>query len=373
MPHKVLIVKSNLEPFREPFFSGLHRRLAAEGVALRVAVPGPRCGTYAGEWLIPVASREFRLFSKEVIWQDVRHLARGANLVIAQQGARQLINYWLLLRRREYGYQFALWGHGREFQRAWSTPLSEFVKRTVFRDVDYWFAYTPRVAGILAQAGYPADRICAVYNSIDTRSEAALHRAVGEAEKQAVRERWSMAPSAALVSYCGALYRSKRMDLLVSACAAVRRAGIDLHLAIIGDGKERAKLERASARERWIHVVGSAYGREKARLLAASAGMVIPGVVGLAVVDAFAHECPLITTRTRGHGPEIEYLIGGINGLITSENAAAFSGGIQRLLTDAALRRRLQQGCRESAAQITIENMIERFAQGVHATLRRAC
>lgn len=372
MPRNVLIVKSNLEPFRVPFFAGLHRRLASDHVNLRVAVPSHRCGDYAGEWLVPVASREFRIFRRKAVWQNVRDCAGGADLIIAQQGAKELTNYWLLTQRLKYGYKFALWGHGKEFQRTWTTPLTEFVKSTVFSGVDFWFAYTPRVASILKQAGYPDDRVCTVCNSVDTRAEVAMHRAVSEADKQMIREQLGMGKSAHLVSYCGSLYKAKRVDMLLEACAEVRRHGIDLHLAIIGDGKERAKLESQSAREPWIHVAGSALGMEKARYLAVSDCMTIPGIVGLAVVDAFAHECPLVTTAKMGDGPEIEYLIDGNNGLFTREDPAAFSDAIRRLVTDPALRHRLQKGCRESASHITVENMIERFAQGVTSALECA-
>ena len=368
----VLIVKSNLEPFRIPFFEGLHQRLARDGIRLRVAVPVRCCAHRAEEWVAPVVSREMRLSGRKLTWQRVLAHARSAQLVIAQQCAQELTNYWLLLRRRHYGYKFALWGHGKEFQRTWSTPLTEYIKRTVFRDVDYWFAYTALVANVLEESGYPSDRIAVVNNSIDSKSEAVLHAAVSWADIRALRGQLGMAQPARLVSYCGSLYQAKRVDWLIRACAEVRRSGIDLHVAIIGDGKERAQLAAASLREPWIHVAGPLCGSEKARYLAASDCMVIPGVVGLAVVDAFAHECPLVTTRTAGHGPEIDYLIDGVNGLLTEESVAGVAGGIRALLTDAELRRRLQQGCREHAARITLENMVEQFAQGVGAALHPA-
>ena len=36
--------------------------------------------------------------------------------------------------------------------------------------------------------------------------------------------------------------------------------------------------------------------------------MLIPGLVGLAVVDSFAAQCPVVTTDFRGHSPEFEYI-----------------------------------------------------------------
>ena len=367
---KVLIVKSNLERFRLPFYSGLEKRLAQENVQLRVAVPVNRCGSCTASWLVPVRGGNIQIAGKTLSWQRVLGYARGSQLVIAQQCAQELTNYYLLALRKTCGYRLALWGHGADFQRTWTTPVTHLIKRKIFDTVDFWFAYTPGVAKIVESWGFPRDRICSVFNSVDTTTEANFHRSVTDKSKVALRAAFGMMPGAKLVSYCGALYKAKRLDFLVNACKVVRNAGIDLHLVVIGDGAERARLERTSRDEKWIHVAGAASGERKALYLAASECMAIPGVVGLAVVDAFAHECPLITTSARGHGPEIEYLEDGINGIKTADNIDPFAESLVRVVTDEQLKLRLRQGCRDAAALITMENMIERFAIGVMKALR---
>ena len=366
----VLIVKSNLEPYRLPFYDGLQRRLARERMRLRVAVPVNRCFGREASWLVPVPGGDVRIAGRILSWQRILEYARGAQLVIAQQCARELTNYWLLALRRLHGYRLALWGHGIDFQQGWTAPVTELIKRKIFATVDYWFAYTPGVAEILRSRGYPAERICTVFKSVDTAVEFRRHQGIAVQQKHALRDSLGIRSGARVVSYCGSLYKAKRLDFLVQACRRIRCSGVDVHLLLIGDGKERERLDGMSRDETWIHLAGSAYGESKALYLASSECMAIPGIVGLAVVDAFAHECPLVTTCLPSHGPEIEYLVPGVNGMKSANNLEAFAAALRQVLSDEDLRARLRDGCRRAAANITMENMVERFAAGALAALR---
>lgn len=366
----VLIIKSNLEAYRAPFFSGLEKRLAQEHVQLRVAVPVNRCAAFEGDWLLPVAGGDIHFLSKTLSWQGVSEHLGSAQMIIVQQSARELTNYWLICLQKKYGYKLALWGHGTEFQRSFTTQLASLAKRIAFRKVDFWFAYTPGVAKIVEKQGYPHGRICAVGNSVDTASEVAFHQSIDEGQKRALRAKLGMQERAKLVSYCGSLYKAKRLDFLVDACKRIRGMGIDLHLAVIGDGEMRPILASLAQEYKWLHVAGPLYGERKALFLYTSECMVVPGVIGLVVVDAFAHECPLVTTSTTGHGPEIEYLEDGVNGVIADDSIDDYIRSLVRVLTEDQLRLRLKQGCREAASRITIENMIDNFATGVLKALR---
>jgi glycosyltransferase involved in cell wall biosynthesis len=91
--------------------------------------------------------------------------------------------------------------------------------------------------------------------------------------------------------------------------------------------------------------------------------------VGLTILDAFALEAPLVTTRLSDHGPEIEYLIQGRNGIMTENSLEAYVAGAVRVLTSPELRDHLKEGCRESAAHYTLQNMVRNFQRGVHGAL----
>ncbi len=365
---RVLIVKSNLEPFRVPFYARLQERLAVEGIELQVAVPQACCPAPRPPWLAPVWATRISLAGKKICWQAVTAQARRADLVIVQQVARELTNYTLLALRRRAGFKLALWGHGTEFQRSWTTPLARWVKSRSFSGIDYWFAYTPGVAEIVANTGYPRERICSVFNSLDTDSELHCRLLVTADQTQGLFRRLGMSSAAYLICYCGSLYKAKRLDMLLEACQLLRASGMDLHVGILGDGGERESLEKLR-RTPWLHLAGAIHGQAKALWLKAAQCMVIPGVVGLAVVDAFVHECPLVTTNIPGHGPEIEYLTDHINGLRVGNDVSCLAGAIRSVLEDDSLREVLRRGCREAAARFTLTNMVECFAEGVLAAL----
>jgi len=367
---KVLIIKSNLEPYRLPFYSGLDRRLSKEGVSLSVAVPKHRCGSATGKWLHPVKGVELAFGSKKLCWQSASRDARTADLIVVQQSARELINYKLAALKQVSKYRLALWGHGTEFQRSWTTPITVALKTRLFNNVDYWFAYTPGVARIMERAGYPRERICVVFNSVDTQAEQKFHSCITEQQKSAMRAELQIPLDARVICYCGALYKAKRIDFLIEACSRLRRTGLDVHLLIIGEGAEKQRLLQMSVHEKWLHITGEARGERKALLLGISRGIAIPGVVGLAAVDAFAHECPLITTNIDGHGPEIEYLEDGVNGIKTADEIGKYTKGLSVLLTNDAVHDRLREGCHSAASRLTMANMIENFASGVMTALK---
>ncbi|MDP9351289.1 MAG: group 1 glycosyl transferase, partial [Chloroflexota bacterium] len=89
------------------------------------------------------------------------------------------------------------------------------------------------------------------------------------------------------------------------------------------------------------------------------------------VLDSFALEVPLVTTAVPSHGPEIDYLEDGVNGVVVREtdNPAMYASAVARLLKDGNLRGKLVSGCRSSKDKYTVEEMAERFASGVRTAL----
>ncbi len=76
-----------------------------------------------------------------------------------------------------------------------------------------------------------------------------------------------------------------------------------------------------------------------------------------------------MATRYPYHSPEFSYLRHEENGLVSEDDATAFAQSMLQLATDDALHAKLLSGCKESAQTFTMEEMIERFANGVIAAL----
>jgi L-malate glycosyltransferase len=172
----------------------------------------------------------------------------------------------------------------------------------------------------------------------------------------------------------GSIYLAKRPGYLVEAADTIRSLVPDFELIVIGDGPSRSLIDHAAAARPWIHAVGTLTGSDMVRHAALGSVMLNPGVVGLSVLDAFALGLPMVTCDIGGHGPEIEYLVDGENGSILPAQTSPpeFGQYVAHLLTDERARRRLQNGAVQAANTYTIENMVERFVQGISDALGRS-
>ena len=140
-------------------------------------------------------------------------------------------------------------------------------------------------------------------------------------------------------------------------------------LVVAGEGPERPVLESLARSRPWMNLVGAKFGADLAAIASTASVMVIPGWVGLVVIDAAALGLPLVTTDRPEHSVEIDYLTDGVNGLICSNNAMVMGDAIAELLGDPQRLAAMSEAALELAQTATIENMCQRFGAGVLACL----
>lgn len=87
-------------------------------------------------------------------------------------------------------------------------------------------------------------------------------------------------------------------------------------------------------------------------------------------MDSFTCGVPLVTTNCGIHGPEIAYLIDGMNGVMTENNVEAYANSVVDLLGDTDRLKRLANACIDSATEYTVENMARNFADGVERFIK---
>jgi glycosyltransferase involved in cell wall biosynthesis len=238
------------------------------------------------------------------------------------------------------------------------------------RQADWWFAYTERCARVVERFGFPSERITVFNNAVDVNGMQAERASITAQEIAELRDRlYGRSRNVGL--YVGGLYPEKRIDFLLEAAGQVRNQIPDFNLVVIGGGPNSGDVTAAAAKFRWIHYLGPKFGREKTLYAAASRVLLMPGLVGLGVLDSFAYQTPMITTDYPFHSPEVDYLIHGQNGLMTRPymDVRAYSDAIVALLQDDSLHARLVRGAEASARDFTIEAMVTRFAVGVMSAL----
>ena len=363
--------------YRLPFHEHLRQVLDSHDVEYRFIYCSNPHFLSRGDFIPPAWGTDTncsyaKIGGAELRYQHALGQALKLDLVIVQQENGLLLNYPLQVLSRLTGRKVAFFGHGRNFQGGGQKTLRERFKRFWMNKVDWWFAYTQRSADIVAQAGFPADRITVFNNAIDTSAIQAELAAVPEAEKTAVRTA-RFAGSENIGVFIGGLYDLKRIDFLIESAIRVRQRVPDFQLMIIGGGPDAALVQTAAGQYPWIHALGPQFGREKTLLASLGRVFLMPGLVGLGVLDSFVYGTPMVTTDVPYHSPEIDYLKDGVNGVIVSEadSVDAYAAAVERILIEDTWRERLRAGAAEGLETYTIEAMAQRFADGVMKALNR--
>jgi glycosyltransferase involved in cell wall biosynthesis len=372
---EVAIIQRRLTHYRVPLFGELRQSLAARGIGLRVLHGDPAdselCKQDSGSlaWAEHLQTRY--LGSERLCWQPYWSRVDKCALVIVSQENKLINNLPALLRRPAGSPLLAFWGHGRNMQAEQPDGWPERFKRWSSRRVDWWFAYTQLSAQTVQAAGFPADRVTVLDNSIDTE---ALRRAIQTAAQtppDELRARFGFGPGP-LAVFIGSLYIGKRIPFLLEAAAKLRALIPGFQLAIAGEGPKRVLVAAAAAKSGGsIHYLGAVHGRAKAELLAGADIMLNPGLVGLGILDAFAAGVPMATTDCGLHSPEIVYLDNGRNGLMTGNSLEAYVAQVAETLADAAALKRMGKAALASAERYSLARTTANFTSGIQACIAR--
>jgi glycosyltransferase involved in cell wall biosynthesis len=371
--NKVLIIQAEMIQYRVPFFTKLHSALKEDGIDLTVAYSNPRSKTGKNDncelLQAPGAKVQgYWVLGGRALYQPLLREVAAADLVIAQEANRLLLNYLLAVLSKFGMKRVAFWGYG-ENKDAKPSDFSELLRRRLAHEVDWYFAYTRGAAKNLASRGLPAETITTVGNAIDTRKLAELIEGIGQDELSLKKREFSIEENACIGLFCGVLHPDKGIGFLLEAAQAIRAKLPRFHLIVMGGGPEEEKVRTMSKKWPWIHGVGPRFGIEKAIFFKLADVFLLPGYVGLAILDSFAAGLPLLTTDIPYHRPEIEYLDPGSNGLMTEHDVEKYAAEIVSLFSNPALLRKLSDGALATARRYSIDTMVENFRVGVLAFL----
>lgn len=371
---KVLVVKRYERDFRIPFYRLLKSKLAENDIQLDLYYGEPdteekkSIKDYIKDESIGKKVKNIYLKIRGVYlcYQPCLSLVSKADLVIVQQGNRELFNYVLLFRRLFFKKtKIAFWGHGRNFQGN-PKSLKEKFKYWYSNKVDFWFAYNDLSKKLLTQRGFDTNKVVAINNTIDTKSQIAFFDSITDAEKAALKSKYNIKESDPVGIFCASIYHDKQIDFLLHALDIVKSKVPDFKFIMVGKGVEDYKvIEYSLNNADWFFYVGNKFHDEKILHFSIADFQTIPGAVGLNIIDSFSFHCPLITTSIDNHGPEISYLENMGNGIMTNVNLEEYAAAIIHLIEDNALKQKLNDGCNKARQQYSIENMADNFLKGV--------
>ena len=320
-------------------------------------------------WAHEVKNRYWEVGALDLIWQPFPRELRRADLVILMQENKILSNYPILLSRLWSPRKVAYWGHGVNFQSDAPRGVRETWKRMMLTRVDWWFAYTEKTVDVARDAGYPQSRVTCLDNAIDDESFAQDLAMVGDTKMEELRASIDAPKGAPVGLFCGSLYREKKLDYMITAADSIHRALPDFRLVVIGDGPYADEMRLAMRERPWLHWAGACRGLEKAGWFKVADLVLNPGTVGLHVLDSFCAGTPMVTTSDARHSPEIAYLKNEVNGLIVQGGPKEYGDLVVALLSNPARLYSLKTGALRDARRYTLENMVNRFVNGIERCL----
>jgi len=365
---RVLIIQQIIPEYRKDFFNLLKSELSKDGIELML-VYGNKSSSYKSgdhystiDWGKFVFNKTIRLGKIEICWQPVLKYIKYKDLIIVEQANRLVFNYLIMVLKYFLGIKLGFWGHGRNFKKVEGSLSNKFTLKYL-RNCDWWFAYTKSVKFFLINNKYPSNKITVVQNAIDTAN---LRKELIEIKDNEINELKSQlkidGDNTAI--FCGGMYPEKRITFILKSCHIIKKEIPDFHMIFIGSGVDVNKVKAAADIFKWIHYLGTKNGKERIKYFKIATIQLMPGAVGLAILDSFALETPIITTRDKSHGPEIDYLENEKNGIITENVLEEYT----RITIDILKNKKyldLIPGCKYSASTFTVERMVQNFKNGI--------
>jgi len=369
----VAIIQREIPHYRIRFFEELYAQGRSAGYEILVyATSHPiQNGTAPA---FPYRILPLRLFGNgksSAYWMNgLEAEIAGTDVVVAPQELQCLTVPYLWAKRKRVCKTWIWWGHGYNHQASvnpsLATDAKEQFKRFLTKRADGLITYTEGGANYWRQQGLDEHRVTPYLNTIDVEGLRKAGAEVTARQLVKLRQKLGLEDKRVLL-FSGRLYPEKRVDFLLRAFALLKHTHKDVALLIIGDGGERNKLEYLAEKLgiQDVHFLGECVAaKDSAPYFNIAELMVIPGLVGLAIVHGFAYGLPLFTTRHDFHSPEIEYLTER-NGVMTSDDESSYARAIRTaLITDSHLMA-LRKEANRAADGLLLVLAVERFINGI--------
>lgn len=263
---------------------------------------------------VPAPFRRWR----NLVWQPgaVRAATTGRYQALILFADPNFASTWMAAAiARLRGRPVLFWGHG--WLRS-EGKAKRIVRGAYFALSHRLLVYAERGLRLGVEAGFAAERITVVYNSLDVARADALIAAIENGDLAPERPQAFFADPARPLLICTARLTAKcRFDLLLQAAAALAAQGRPVNVLLVGDGPERACLEamdKALGVE--AHFLGACHDEAVVGPMIYHADLTIsPGKIGLTAMHSLMYGTPAIT-----HGdfdaqmPEVEAIEAGVTG-----------------------------------------------------------
>ena len=256
---------------------------------------------------------------------------------------------------------------GRRWRRWVKGSLGSLGIRRAIAAADHIVAVSQTTRQAALDHGVPADKVTAILNGVapawhSGNAEPALFDLDNTTDQQAILDGLAERPFAFGL---GNSLPYKNLPRLVRAFAQVAPTHPDLALVFAGRGEGNPALVRLAHQlglSDRVLLVGQLSDDQIRACFAHALFFAFPSLIegfGLPVLEAMASGCPVLTSNCSSLAE-----VAGENAVLVDPlDIASIAAGMQRLLTDSALRQRLSHQGRQRAAAFTWEDAARRTIQ----------
>lgn len=258
-----------------------------------------------------------RFRGRKLIWQRrAIGAAFGARYdAYILTGNEGILSNWIItLLARVRGQRVVLWTHGLSGKESWFKRCKNML---YMRLAGHLMCYGERAKALLIERGYDARKIAVIYNSLDYDNQHRILERMGDATFL----RNYFGNSLPYVAFVGRLTRTKRIDMILQACAR-----LDCNIVIIGDGPQRTELERLTEEldmQDRVWFYGATLDEQvMGTILYHAHATVSPGNVGLTAIHSLTFGTRVVThSNLTEQMPEVEALVEGTSGEFFEQNS----------------------------------------------------
>lgn len=223
------------------------------------------------------------------------------------------LSYWLLIILSWFSKKkVTTWSHGMYGRE---TGIRRVIKVLFYKLCSMNFVYNDRAKELMIQDGVKKDRICPVYNSMDTDHDLKIRQQLSSKDIYADYFK----NNNPVIIFVGRVIKDKKLDLLIKAMLILKEKGHPVNFFVVGkdvDGVNLAHIAKDLGVSDSVYLYGPCYDEVILGDFYYNADLCVsPGAIGLTAISAMSFGCPVITHNDLSHqGPEFESVISGVTG-----------------------------------------------------------
>lgn len=256
------------------------------------------------------------------------------------------VSTWVLcaLAKLIPGKRVFFWSHGWYGRE---TFVKRIMKKVFFRLGDGVFLYGNYARELMIKEGFSPEKLWTIHNSLAYDEQLKLRNVL----KLSPIFRNHFANENRTLVFVGRLTQVKRLDMVLETMAILRERGLNLNLALIGDGAARESLESKAQElglEKDVWFYGACYAEDKISELMYNADLCVsPGNIGLTAMHALMFGCPCLTHDDfKNQMPEFEAIIPGKTGAFFKRgNIESLADAIEKWFSESRSREDIRNAC----------------------------